>query len=268
MNQQRQVVYSRRRKVLEGESVLEFFEDAIHGIAKNIIASFAENTEGGAEKLAQQLSTEFNQKIVLGEINLAEVESDAIAANVTKQVTEQYKAKKQGVGDEIMSKVESFIHLQIIDQSWKDHLRSMETLQDNVRLRGYGQRDPLQEYQMEAFNLFQALMIRIEDETTLALVRMPPPRVTVSEELEAKAPDESKMAFQHPAAQKPVAAKPEEEDGMIYHGSRSAPKAAPKVETFVREGDKVGRNDVCPCGSGKKYKKCHGKQGLESSPSM
>ncbi|MGE0171599.1 MAG: preprotein translocase subunit SecA [Oligoflexales bacterium] len=279
MNQQRQVVYSRRRKVLDGTTDIDFLEDAVRGIATSVVSAFApEKSEAKSwdkEKLTQKVSAEFHTKFDFGDLNFTDISVEAVVDTVVSHVTQAYQQKKAGVGDEIMRKIEMFIYLQIIDQAWKEHLRAMETLQDNVRLRGYGQRDPLQEYKKEAFTLFQSLMIRIEDETVLTLVRMPPPTITYNKEMEpAKAPDDSKLNYNHPeptsaispAAKPAVANKSQENDALIYHGSRSAPAPdAAKVETFIRDGDKVGRNDDCPCGSGKKYKKCHGKIGAQAT---
>jgi preprotein translocase subunit SecA len=280
MNQQRQVVYARRRKVLEGTTEIDFMEDAVYGITTGIVSAFApeksEEKSWNQEKLGQKLSAEFHTKVELQGLDFSDIGIESVTNAVVSQIMQAYQQKKAGVGDEIMRKIEMYIYLQIIDQAWKEHLRSMETLQDNVRLRGYGQRDPLQEYKKEAFKLFESLMIRIEDETVLTLVRMPPPTISYSNQVEQpKAPDETALKYNHPepksaiaAPSAPKAAAPRDQgrdDSLIYHGTRPAPAPEVKVETFTRDGDKVGRNDECPCGSGKKYKKCHGKVGASAS---
>jgi len=287
MNQQRQVVYKRRLQVLKGEAEYTFIEDAIFTIAKTVATKYSPESEAGRswdfENLARELSAEFNQSISPSAVTIEGATAEALTHEVTKIVLSHYQSKRTGVGDEIMKKIESYVYLQIIDQSWKDHLRSMETLQDTVRLRSYGQRDPLQEYKKEAFKMFESLMIRIEDETALALVRMPPPQVVQQEQVPvAESPDEDDLIFAHPEAHTDMAAIADEargqqqppndsaheapgetsDDGLIYYGSRSQPREQPRPETFIREGDKTGRNDPCPCGSGKKYKKCHGKSAV------
>lgn len=275
MNQQRQVVYGRRLKVLKGEFQVDFMEAAVRAISEGIVARHSpessENKAWNVEGLKKDLSTEFAVEIDLEGIDFANVSSDAISYTAMEQVSKAYLDKRNKVGDEVMKRIESYVYLQIIDQSWKDHLRSMETLQDSVRLRGYGQRDPLQEYKKEAFKMFESLMMRIEDETTMSLVRMPPPEFVSEEELQVEEPDQDELSFVHPEAQQASAAVLEEEqtsqndgDDLIYHGSRDTMEEVERAAaTFVRDGDKVGRNDLCPCGSGKKYKKCHGRMGTQ-----
>jgi len=145
----------------------------------------------------------------------------------------------------------------------------MDQLKDSVSLRGYGQRDPLQEYKKEGYKLFEGLMGRIQDETTLALVRMPPPEQISQEEFHHDEVDDSSFQFNNPDAQAEGYASASssgngnDDDNMIYHGSRSGGGGGEPATPYVRDGEKVGRNDPCPCGSGKKYKKCHGRPGAE-----
>ncbi|MCX6129346.1 MAG: SEC-C metal-binding domain-containing protein, partial [Proteobacteria bacterium] len=134
--------------------------------------------------------------------------------------------------------------------------------------RGYGQRDPLQEYKKEAFKMFESLMVRVEDETVLALIRMPPPEMQYEDAPQVAEPDESQLSFEHPSAAGLSAPAPaqasSDEDGLIYHGSRESQAETNRIETIRRQADKVGRNDPCPCGSGQKYKKCHGRLAAET----
>src|SRR5690606_6280237 len=159
-------------------------------------------------------------------------------------------------GDEMIRRLESWVYLQVIDKAWKNHLQAMDALQDSVRLRSYGQRDPLQEYKREAFNLFQQLYARVEEETTTSLVAI---EIPDQPEIQAPAraePKEEQLSYRHPDAASsyspqtaaPAAGGNGQDDGMIYHGSRSA-QAAPRAQapqqpqTFKREDPKVGRND-------------------------
>lgn len=273
MNQQRQVIYGKRRAILDGELDLDFMRESIASMAEPIVVKYSpENSASKSfelEAMKEELATEFNQTFNLESLGSEEIRIEAIIDLVQEQALNHYQEKFAETEAELLKRVQSFVYLQILDQSWKDHLRAMDQLQDNVRLRGYGQRDPLQEYKKEAFKLFEALMIRIEDETALMLLRMPPPQMQVNRIPKVEEPDTSKMRFNHPEAASPTARAAAEsepkDDGMIYYGSRSANKEEqqPKVETVRREAEKVGRNDPCPCGSGKKYKKCHGKPGAE-----
>ncbi len=275
MNQQRQVIYGRRLKVLKGEFQVDFMESAIRAIAEGIVARHSpessDNKGWNKEGLQKDLDAEFNLEVDLAGIDFNHVSPEAITHTALEQVLQAYLEKRNKVGDEVMKRIEAYVFLQIIDQSWKDHLRSMELLQDSVRLRGYGQRDPLQEYKKEAFKMFESLIMRIEDETTLSLVRMPPPQMVPEEELVVEEPDQEELSFVHPEAQQVSAASFEEQnevmqqdaDNLIYHGSRDMLEQEERAATFIREGDKVGRNDLCPCGSGKKFKKCHGRLGTQ-----
>ncbi len=282
MNQQRQVVYARRKKILEGSFDTSFMGDALKSLAEGILSKHAPETSGLSswdfEAARKELSAEFYTDISLNEAASspqseakpqAELSLAASIDIVHEQLIKIYDAKRQKVGDEFMKKIEAYVYLQIIDQSWKEHLRTMETLQDSVRLRGYGQRDPLQEYKREAFKLFESLMIRIEDETVLALIRMPPPEEQFDESPQVSEPDSSQLRFTHPeapAASSLIAGEEDpdsDDDNMVYHGSREAGDEARGADTIRRQGDKVGRNDPCPCGSGQKYKKCHGRLSAE-----
>ena len=272
MNQQRQVVYARRRKILEGVFDTSFMDDAVRSLVEGVVSKYSPessaHTAWDLDACSKALSTEFYNEIDLTKASLpTDLTAASLNEHVGKILMQSYAAKKEKVGEELMRRIEAYVYLQIIDQSWKEHLRSMETLQDSVRLRGYGQRDPLQEYKREAFKLFESLMIRIEDETVLALIRMPPPEVQYEEAPRVAEPDETQMTFVHPEAGPITSASPEEaeaQDTLIYHGSRNLGEDQKAQETIRRMGDKVGRNDPCPCGSGQKYKKCHGRLAADS----
>lgn len=272
MNQQRQVVYSRRRKILEGTIDTAFMSEAIKSILEAILAKHSPETSNSLhwaiEAANRELSTEFHMTIDLGHLGEDQLSIPSLTERLHDQILKDYATKKAKVGDDLMKRIEAYIYLQIIDQSWKDHLRSMETLQDAVRLRGYGQRDPLQEYKKEAFKMFESLMVRVEDETVLALIRMPPPEMQYEDAPQVAEPDESQLSFEHPSAAGLSAPAPaqasSDEDGLIYHGSRESQAETNRIETIRRQADKVGRNDPCPCGSGQKYKKCHGRLAAET----
>lgn len=269
MNQQRKVIYGRRRNILDGTVDLSFMRESIEHIAEGICNKYSPELTNEAsfdlKAIGNELKNEFHQEVTLN-TKQEDATVDGLVDEVQEVILKAYAQKQAQVNSDIVKKVEAFVYLQILDQVWKDHLRAMDQLQDNVRLRGYAQRDPLQEYKKEAFNLFEAMMLRIEDETTLALVRMPPPEPTSDFDLELDEPDTSKMQFAHPTAKAPTAnGGAGEEDGMIYHGSRDGAQAnnEPRPQPFKRELDKVGRNAPCPCGSGKKFKKCHGQPGSQ-----
>jgi preprotein translocase subunit SecA len=148
-------------------------------------------------------------------------------------VTQAYEAKEEGIDSEFMRHVEKVIMMQILDSFWKDHLLGMDHLKEGIGLRGYAQKNPLTEYKKEGFDLFSNMMERIKEETTEYLFKAQVNQeVEASEELVSKSPK------------------------VVEHRGNSEPLE--KSVTVRRDEDKVGRNDPCPCGSGKKYKKCHG----------
>ncbi len=291
MSQQRQVIYGLRSDALQATKRLDFLDQAIHGVAFGALAEVAPERTGSGQwdlaAVAKMTKASLNLNLDLKSVRPTESTLDDLSNLVADQAVAAYKAKTDRVGEENAKRLESWVFLQVIDKAWKNHLMSMDTLKDSVSLRGYGQRDPLQEYKKEGFRLFAEMMTRIEQETTTALVSLEVPDQPVAPAPVA-APDESKMQFQHPAAAAAVAEEEEEDEAtaptirlpsqasretasnkMIYHGSRSTPQPQqtqkPAAQTIKREVEKVGRNDPCPCGSGKKFKKCHGAAGEDEA---
>jgi preprotein translocase subunit SecA len=299
MNQQRQVIYGLRNEALTGKKRLPFIENSIYAIALGAVVENApetlNETEWNLGKLEQALTALVHNKIDLSELKAkSEFGREDVANLATDQALAAYKAKTDKLGEENTGRLESWVFLQVIDKAWKNHLLAMDALKDSVSLRGYGQRDPLQEYKKEAYRFFEAMMTRIEQETTTALISLEvPEEAEEAAEVVPRQPtrevDEGKLVYRHPDAASPTTASPQPvaegaqgsapvparpqpaaarrpaaappEDSMIYHGSRReppAPQAAKPQQTIRRDMAKVGRNDPCPCGSGKKYKKCHG----------
>jgi len=173
---------------------------------------------------------------------------------------EGYQAKEQLLDGAILRRVERDIMLQIVDTQWKDHLYSLDHLKEGIGLRGYGQRDPLVEYKRESFELFQAMKVRIDEESVRYLWRLQPVVQGGPEGGEVRRPAPRRAApitLNAPAAASPLASPPR--GGGQRQGPRPARTGGDDVvKTVRRDEPKVGRNDPCPCGSGKKYKKCHG----------
>jgi preprotein translocase subunit SecA len=272
MNQQRQVIYGLRNEALHNSDghQLDFIRETAKKLAEGIVSTNAALEKGGGFKLSdieQQVKSDLGTKVSMESIQPNGISESELVDHVTKTVMEHYDAKFKHLGAQNLGRLESYVFLQIIDRAWKNNLQSMDHLRDSVSLRSYGQRDPLQEYKKEAYRLFEAMMIRIHDETVQTLLHLEAPQIsaplpTVDE------PDEQALSFRHPDAApmtpdepQPASQSPRvSEDGMIYHGSRGSGEAVEKTlqQTARRTADKVGRNDPCPCGSGKKYKKCHG----------
>lgn len=257
MNQQRQVIYARRNLALHGTADMEFLWDVAHHKVTKILESFSpealnqDNWDlASAEKKIQD---EFMTPIVsFKDKTKSDFSENGLADDITEQLKKFYQEKMSFLKDDL-KKFESYIYLQIIDQCWKDHLLALDYLKDSVSLRGFGQRDPLQEYKKEAFNLFAQLIDEIEEKTTLMLLRMPPPEPVglqqLEEELHGESADEEQdMNFTHAEA-----------PSSVPRSSSSSTEEKEIDNTpYTRDEKKVGRNEPCPCGSGKKYKKCCG----------
>jgi len=286
MNKQRESVYALRRELLEGKIHLTEDEavdsrEYLITLAEELLDSTVERYTGedveaedrdyGALKAA--VSEIFGiDGTELDGIDLDPLGADAISDALWKPVLHKYETKEALVPTEILRRVERDIMLQIVDAQWKDHLYSLDHLKEGIGLRGYGQKDPLVEYKKESFALFQAMKDRIEEEIVRYLWRLTP----VSGE------DGGALPPRQPAPRRPPQitmsaqqAPPPSPFGAIGSGSAAAPSESPRafdgaqarpartggddvVKQVRRDEPKVGRNDPCPCGSGKKYKKCHG----------
>ncbi len=282
MNKQRESVYSLRRELLEGN--IHLTEEEQVDTREYLLALAQELLEGTVERYAgQQVDVEDRDFDALqtaiseiygvepGELEAIELESlsaDAINDELWALVLKKYESKEGLIPVEILRRVERDIMLQIVDAQWKDHLYSLDHLKEGIGLRGYGQRDPLVEYKKESFELFQAMKDRIEEEIVRYLWRLTP--VVGNEAGPAAAPP-----VRPPAARRPPqmtlnspSASQSSPFGAIGAGQPDAGRGnGPRpprtggddvIKQVKRDEPKVGRNDPCPCGSGKKYKKCHG----------
>jgi len=156
---------------------------------------------------------------------------------VDQRVNEAYEDKEKRFGAPMLRQLEKIIMLQTIDTLWKDHLLNMDHLKEGIGLRGYGQKNPLQEYQKEGFEMFEEMIHRVQEDVVQKLFTVELARERVAQELDVQQPRPQRMVLSR--------------GGEAVEAPRSGP--------MKREGEKVGRNDPCPCGSGKKYKRCHGK---------
>jgi preprotein translocase subunit SecA len=242
MNQQREVIYSQRRDVLAGgdlkESVLEMMEEQAEGIV-DLHADEKDHPEdwdlkGIEDAIYQQFSFRWKTP---------SVEEDGLNRNRLKELVLQgakdiYQKKEEEFGEATLRYLEKVIMLQSIDHHWKDHLLAVDQLKEGIGLRGYGQKDPKIEYQKEAYQMFLEMLDRIKRDTVEKLFAIQIAKEQEVKEMKA----ERKQTFILSRGEATQGGGGETEDG--------------KGVTVRREGKKVGRNDPCPCGSGKKYKKC------------
>ncbi len=273
MNKQRQAVYSLRRGLLEGKNQREKVTEIIDGmIASFVDARLPEGTNPDAWDLAgldQDLLNQFGVRVKPAD--LVGQSREDVEDTVRDVVMKRYVEKEAMVGEEFMRQTEAMVMLHVIDNQWKDHLLSMDHLKEGIGLRGYGQKDPLIEYKKESFQLFQDMMDRIEDESIRILFFLQAEGGALpfqnqepefpEDELQELPEPEPVGAGDRKAAQSAMVDftrtvqrnKEREMASMQFVGGGEIATQAPVVKA-----DKVGRNDPCPCGSGKKYKKCHG----------
>src|SRR2546422_9496972 len=239
MNKQREAVYGLRKQLLEGEDQKEYLMGIADDIIIDLVARHAsEKTHpdewdfnGLQTAILQQFGFDYQKE----GIDPSQLGSKQLEEALLAKAHEKYDQKETLIGSPPMRYHERMLMLQIVDSHWKDHLLAMDHLKEGIGLRGYGQRDPLVEYKRESFNVFEAMMDRIEDETLRWLFLL-------------KTPDEEEELYRQYQRRK---RREQQEMRMAGAGAMQKP------EQVIRR-EKIGRNDPCPCGSGKKYKKCHG----------
>jgi len=257
-NDQRQVIYQQRDELMASEDISEMIRSLRDEIVANVIGEYipAQSLEEqwDISGLEQALLTDFNSNLPIRRWLDADdsLNEDSLRKRILEQITSEYDAKgtqwrQQGVEIKL---VEKQVMLQILDQRWKEHLATMDHLRQGIHLRAYAQKQPKQEFKREAFELFQELLYVIKREVIRLLSRVQIERPESVEETERRRREEQakRMRFTHP-------------DAGATNGESELETVAPKPETFVRQERKVGRNEACPCGSGKKFKHCHGRTG-------
>ncbi len=265
MNKQREAVYSLRRQLLEGVDQKELIlEDYVADILSELLDQFAPKNEHpdtwDIKGLKNAVFTRFGVDIAAEGVKAEELNRQELGDAIFEKLKERYEAKERLIGPDAMRHHERMIMLSVLDQQWKDHLLNMDHLKEGIGLRGYGQHDPLVEYKRESFDMFEAMMQRFQEETVryLYLMQIIEPQVAGAAEtsgdghdgrrrrMAATSVDEMEEAFQRRKRR-------ELEQARMAGSGEYQP-----VQQVVRAGAKVGRNDPCPCGSGKKYKKCCG----------
>ncbi len=241
MNKQREVIYGMRREILEGESqeetIREWMEELLDGIVDTYAADGTHPEDWDLTGLAEAVHRQFDAKLP-AHVQAREVVSrEAIRSELWDAAQARYAAREQEVGTGVLRQLERWVMLQIIDAQWKDHLLSMDHLKEGIGLRGYGQRDPLTEYKREAFDLFEAMVDRVRTMVVEWLFKL-------------------QVTRESPEAPRPAAPRREAPARSSRDLLLSGAPAAERRAEVARGGPKVGRNEPCPCGSGKKYKKC------------
>jgi len=239
MNKQRETIYSLRRSFLEGRDQKEFVLERAEAIVNELVETYCPQDQHpdqwNVTQFANEMLNQFGLDPKAAGVDVAEVGHDALGKTLLEKARARYEEKENLFSAVTLRWLERHILLDIVDAQWKDHLLTLDHLKEGIGLRGYGQKDPLVEFKKEAFTLFDELMNRIDTEAVRFLFLMQP----------AKPQEEAKQIEERQRRQQK----------NLQFQAGPAQAEAPKP---VRSGAKVGRNDPCPCGSGKKYKKCHG----------
>ena len=237
MNKQREVIYEQRRKVLLGENLRENIIEMLRRLVGEYLDTYCNEKvhadEWDLPALCERVQELANRHVAIAPEELESLDRNAVRRKLEDAVIAAYEAREREIGPELMREVERHFLLRFIDMKWMEHLRAMDDLREGIGLRAYGQKNPLLEYQFEAYEMFQNMLRSVQEDTVNALFRV---RVQV----EASPQQEQREDLLSRAA---------------YHGAGGQ---AGQRTTPRRVEAKVGRNDPCPCGSGKKYKKCCG----------
>jgi preprotein translocase subunit SecA len=257
-NDQRKVIYRQRDELLEEDNVsatvADIREDVVDHLVRRYVPADSIDEQWDIAGLERELESDFGMSTQIKHWleQQPEADANAVQEHVRALINELFQAKEKQIGPETMRQLEKHIMLSVVDNAWKEHLSSMDYMRQGIYLRGYAQQDPKQAFKRESFDLFQQMLARIKTEVTQMLARI---RIRSEEEVAEMEAEQQRMAermqrqMQASGGGAPVGGAL----GMEVPEHQVAAAAEPAVS-----GPKVGRNDPCPCGSGKKYKHCHG----------
>jgi len=270
-NQQRQLIYDQRRYLMEADDVSDtietFREEVLDAVFHQHIPPGSVEEEWDTEGLEEGLFHVYGMHLPVRQW-LEEDPSlyeETLKDKIWQALSDYYREKEASVGTEVMREFEKVVTLQVLDNQWKDHLAAMDHLKEGIHLRGYAQRQPVQEYKREAFSLFENLLERFKREVVELLYKVQVRAESDVEDLEESRSEPAEVEYQHPSAEGAVASQAAQQEAAQPETAQAAPAAEPlpdegsRPQPYRREGRKIGRNESCPCGSGRKYKQCCGK---------
>ena len=250
-NDQRSVVYEQRNELMETDDITDIIdavrEDVVNSLVSQFIAPGSLDEQWDVPGLEEAITQEFALELPLQKWldEDHELHEETLRERILDSMVAAYKEKEQQSGAEVLRHFEKAVMLQILDGAWKEHLGAMDYLRQGIGLRGYGQKDPKQEYKKEGFSMFSDMLERIKHEVIGVLSKVQVRAQADVEAVEQQRRSQSQVKYQH--------------DQASAMGEAPADAGAEEHKPFTREGRKIGRNEPCPCGSGKKYKQCHGK---------
>jgi preprotein translocase subunit SecA len=240
MNKQREVIYQQRREVLEGDSVKETIAAMLADIIDQMVDDFATDKDPSEEwnwqEISERLNTMFGFRLDWNEAERQGLDDEKFREKLMAEAQKVYDSREAQTGSETMRHLERVVFLQIVDTHWKEHLLNMDHLKEGIGLRGYGQKNPLNEYKREGYEMFMDMVGRVKEQVVSTLFRI---QLVKEDEVERMAREQRER----------------QQEMRLSRG----PDGDEGKKTQKRDGDKIGRNDPCPCGSGDKYKRCCGK---------
>lgn len=256
-NDQRRVIYEQRNEIMAQDDISEVItairEDVVNEAISQFVPPESLPEQWDIPGLEKHLESEFNIQLPVQQW-LDEDDSlyeEPMRARILEEIVKVYQEKEELVGAEVLRKFEKQVFLQVLDTLWKEHLANMDYLRQGIHLRGYAQKNPKQEYKREAFQLFQGMLNSIKHDVVRIISHVRVQREEEIQEMERQRREALERQLQSAQAQH------EAQPGMEQEAEQQ--EAPAPAQPYVREGRKIGRNDPCPCGSGKKYKQCHGR---------
>ncbi|GAA3909553.1 preprotein translocase subunit SecA [Litoribacillus peritrichatus] len=258
-NDQRTVIYQQRQELMAGEDIQETIQAVRDDVLTDTVSTFIPpqslHEQWDVPGLEEHLKTEFAIELPIQQWldEDQRLYEETLREKISQEIAAVYQAKEEIAGAETLRNFEKQVMLQVLDSMWKDHLATMDHLRQGIHLRGYAQKNPKQEYKREAFELFQQLLTDIKQEVVRILCHVQVQKPEEVEEMERQRlaqQEQTPVEYRHDSVD-PVSGEGAEPESGEARGDAEQP--------YVRDGEKVGRNDPCPCGSGKKYKQCHGK---------
>ncbi|ADJ27207.1 preprotein translocase subunit SecA [Nitrosococcus watsonii] len=253
-NDQRTVIYQQRNELMAAEDVSDMVQGIRQGVIHSLVSQYIPpgsiDEQWDIPGLQEGLASEFGLEVdIAGWLEADEgLHEETLRERIIEAMEDAYGEKETLVGSQVMRHFEKAAMLQVLDSQWKEHLAMMDHLRQGIHLRGYAQKNPKQEFKREAFELFQEMLERIKHDVIALLSKVQVRTEADVEAVEHQRRAASAVEYQHAAA-----------SAMADSSGEAESSTAPSKTPYVRDGRKVGRNEPCPCGSGKKYKHCHGK---------
>ncbi len=258
-NDQRKVIYQQRKELLESKDIQEIIEairdDVVRILVDQYIPAESFEEQWDINGLELTLEQDFGVKLTIAKWLESEkdLSEEAIKERILKEIAEVHAAKEAQIGQNAMRHLEKSIMLSVLDTQWREHLAAMDYMRQSIHLRGYAQKDPKQEYKREAFTLFTDMLENTKRETIRIITQV---QFRTESDIEAidqqRREQDQNLQFTHAEAP-PVLSQPQNDENAVEESAENRPLP------FTRQEPKIGRNDICPCGSGRKFKQCHGK---------